>query len=467
MKTSKNFNRILSKILVIAIVIAGITATPMAAEAAKYEYTYSTGIPARTAECVNGVVTYTVGGSSYQLTLQLTAKDTACDQYGTCWILYKNGALYWASYEIEGTELVKHKLKLNGNTVYANKLLFKNGDNKTATHYEYNGVEYQLPTLDELRASIGKATPAPTVEPTQAPTPTPTPTVAPTQAPTPTPTPTVAPTQAPTPTPTPVPTPTPDIQVNSHTDFDINAVIDSYTKGKLTWEEFETILKYWNYTYEKHATTTTDLWTYYFYDDKGNKVAEHTIGTQATDETGKGGGDSNTTVKDEGTANYEENTKTDVDVTGTVDTQTDVHINNKDIVNSKPAKSKKSKKVAHVKTSGAKIQFLDKNNRELYTGYIYNDGTFELYTLKGKNVGSGGYIKKNKLFLAKLKNGKWGIISLKTFKVQKMPGKVKKVQRDKQSFVVNVIMKNGKKKNVRNLKVKKGKYTLNINKVIR
>ena len=92
-KTNKTILTILMAMVVTFIL-------PVAVKAATYSYSISGST--RSISCVNGETTLDVNGKTFTLTKPLVAADVALDSNGTAWILFKNGAVYWWSYELQG-----------------------------------------------------------------------------------------------------------------------------------------------------------------------------------------------------------------------------------------------------------------------------------------------------------------------------------------------------------------------------
>lgn len=418
------------------------------AKAATYNYTF-TSIESRTVELVDGVTTLTVGGNSYQLTLRLTAADAAADQYGTCWMLYKNGAIYFASYEIEGTSLVKHRLyDSTGAAVYATELLFKGTNPIVATHYrDKNGVEKALPTLDELKVMLGITQEPSTEQPTpQEPS---------TEQPT---------TQQPSNQEEETTTSTivTDTTINSESQINFDYYWKQFQEGKITWDQFSTIVGLYNWKTNKEYEETST--TYYVYNPDGTIAYTTTVTTGNKTETGTG--NSNTTNTNTGTSKVETTTTTKGNASGTVKTTTKATSTTKISSSvSKNTATVKTKVVKvgydHVKVSGKKVAWITKKGKTKSICFLRKNGNFKFNVIKGKKIRSVGYIKKNQLLVIRLKNNDWYIIDIKTNKSQKMKGKIIRMCRfDKTNFLKAVVMKNGKKKSVVNLKInkKKAKY---------
>ena len=124
-------------------------AVPITTNAATYNYNISGN--ERTLEIVDGETTLTVDEVKYVLTKRLIAADAALDTDGTAWILFKNGTVYWWSYDLEKAESVVtlHKLYIGTTGITAKKLVFSS-DEKTVIGYEdFSGKTEELPTLSE------------------------------------------------------------------------------------------------------------------------------------------------------------------------------------------------------------------------------------------------------------------------------------------------------------------------------
>lgn len=475
MRRKETNKRLLSIVLAVAILLAGVNISPntKSAKAASYSYTYSSNISERKVDVVDGVTTLTVAGSTYTLTLRLTADDAACDQYGTCWIRYKNGAIYFASYELEGKSMVKHRFYSNGQAVYANKLLFKGSNSYMATHYEYNGVEYELPNVETLRKllNISDSTPTqsptvnpvPTVQPTMIPTVNPIPTVQPTMIPTENPIPTVLPTMIPTKNPVPtvqptaIPTVNPNPTVTNNPSQDVTKIdFDFWWKqflsGTITWEQFSNIVGKYQWTTQQEWEETSV--TYYVYNPDGTIAYTTTITTG----TGKGNGTGSSDQQggSAGTA------KVDVNATGNGGGTATASA----ISGSKSKNSSKCK--AHVKVSGSKIEWITASGKTKTVFFIKKNGKFKHREIKGKNVVASGYIKELNCIFIRLKNGNGYTISLKNHKVKKVKGVCYKAFRKQSGFIKSILIKQKsggyKKVSVKKLKFTKGTYRKTINK---
>lgn len=115
-----------------------------------------------------------------------------------------------------------------------------------------------------------------------------------------------------------------------------------------------------------------------------------------------------------------------------------------------------TKKKAKVKVSKKNITWYDSKGAKVASATL-NKGKLKYGKITATKVSDYGFIQKNKVLIFKMKNGNWYTVNMKNKKVMKMSGKIKKLNRDSQKFVVSVTKKNGKKKNVKNLKVTKGK----------
>ena len=176
------------------------------------------------------------------------------------------------------------------------------------------------------------------VRPVPTATPTPVPTATPTPA-TPTPVPTATPTMA------PLPTRTPDVQINeeikidkdTHTEFDAKFWYNEYDKGKISWEQYCQMAASYGWTIGEETVSKKII------DRKfdANNNCYHEEETVVTYTKKTGNGTVNSTEKDNGKAEYEEETKGEGGVEGTVDTkeheeikrQEDIYVNNPNVVN--------------------------------------------------------------------------------------------------------------------------------------
>ena len=210
--------------------------------------------------------------------------------------------------------------------------------------------------------------------------------------------------------------------------------------------------------------------TNYIYDANGNLIEkvekksgtkEEVINsTETTKDNISGSATTENTGNTTGGAEIKENT------TSTTEKESNTHV---EVTDNRPSNSLPApsvlKKAAKVKISGSKIQWLDKNGKTIYTSFIRPDGTFKLKTLKGKKAVSGGFIEKGRTYILKIKGGTQYAINLKNYKVTKLNKKALKYFRNDRNFITHVVLKSGRKVNISKLKVKKGQYTRNINKV--
>ena len=419
---------------------------------ARYEYTFA-NIPSRILNIVDGKVTLEIDGAVYQLSLKQAVTDATIDQYGTVWMRYKNDALYYASYELEGKNITKHRLTMNNMPAYAESFLFKGPNISLATHYkDNNGAEQELPNIDYLRNLLGMSTPTPSPTATVAPTPSPTVTVTPTS----------------TPNLIIDSTTTETSKTETNTEIDVKFWVNKYEKGEITWEQMSEMVKICSQVAKTEYDEITK--TNYIYDANGNLIekVEKKSGTKEevinSTETTKDNtsGSANEEKKEEtnGGAEIKETT------TSTTEKESNTHI---EVTDNRPSNALPApsvlKKAAKVKISGSKIQWLDKNGKTIYTSFIKPNGNFKLKTLKGKKVVSGGFIEKGRTYILKIKGGTQYAVNLKNYKVTKLDKKALKYFRNDRNFITHVILKNGKKVNISKLKVKKGQYTLLINNV--
>lgn len=457
MRRKETNKRLLSIVLAIAILLAGVNISPNAktAEAASYSYTYSS-ISERKVDVVDGVTTLTVAGDAYILTQRLTADDAACDQYGTCWIRYKNGAIYFASYELEGKSMVKHRFYSNGQAVYANKLLFKGSNSYMATHYEYNGVEYELPNLEALKKllNISDSTPTqspnPTIQPTAVPTSNPNPTVQPTTVSTQNPNPSVQPTTVPTSNPNPTVTNNPSQDDVTKIDFDF--WWKQFLSGTISWEQFSNIVGKYQWTTETEWEETSV--TYYVYNPDGTIAYTTTIKTGSG--KGNGTGSSNQQGGSAGTATVDVNATGNGGGTATVS------------ASAISGNKSKCKSKAHVKVSGAKVEWITASGKTKTVFFAKKNGKFKFKEIKGKNIVASGYISELNCIFIRLKNGHGYTISLKNHKVKRVKGTCYKAFRKRTGFIKAILIKKKsggyKKVSVKKLKLTKGTYKKTINK---
>jgi len=455
---------------------------------ARYEYTYA-NIPQRNVDTVDGETTLEVEGKTYKLSLKRTVADAAADKNGTVFMRYKNNAGYFASYELEGKSITKHKLMIDGKQVYMTEIRFKGDNPLIATHYvNENGKEVELPDLDYLRKQLGLSTPTPSPTATVAPTPSPTATVAPTPsstatvaptpsstatvAPTPSPTATVAPTPSPTATvastPSPTPTPNLNISVDKVTETTTTAEMELWLKAlkekTLTWEEFLVLVGKSTWTAEKQYGETTETWT--IYDENHNPVYSKTVTTGYENSKGE------ETTKQEQTTTGEEKEKEKVEANAGAEAEikkeehekTEINVTNNRPVETIPSNVVESNKgIAHVHKSGAKKQWITKDGATRFTATVKN-GKMKLRTINGKKVKCVDYILKTQTAFITIKGEHHVAINLKNFKMVRVREKVcEKLRNKKTSFLSYVVLKDGEKINVKNLKVKGGQSGRNVN----
>lgn len=149
MKTeAKKISYLLTLVMVLTMFVPTIVA-----KAASYDYTINN--VKRNISVVDGKTTLTVGDNSYELTKKLVAADAALDQYGTAWILFKNGAIYWWNYDLEkdSAMITIHGLKSStGNQVYASNFIFESDDDVTVTGYQTaSGAKFNLLSLEDIK----------------------------------------------------------------------------------------------------------------------------------------------------------------------------------------------------------------------------------------------------------------------------------------------------------------------------
>lgn len=99
--TKRNFKKLMVTLLAVMMFFTSVPSTAMAAT-----YSYTIGGIQRSLDVTNGKTTLDVDGKSYDLTKALVTKDAACAEDGTTWVLYKNGAVYWWNYDLQGNETV-------------------------------------------------------------------------------------------------------------------------------------------------------------------------------------------------------------------------------------------------------------------------------------------------------------------------------------------------------------------------
>lgn len=185
------------------------TSVPSTVMAAPYSYNNEDG--QRNLDIRNGKTLFSVNGKEYELTKALVSKDAGCSKDGTVWIEFKNSAIYWWNYDLQGENITLHKYTAGASLNFEGDYVVSLQDS--------TGEKMELLSLEEQRKLLGIEEPTEPGQPEQPSQPTPAPTqpTEPSQ-PTPAPTqpakpsqPTTAPTQPtkpsqPTTTPTPAPT---------------------------------------------------------------------------------------------------------------------------------------------------------------------------------------------------------------------------------------------------------------------
>lgn len=120
---------------------------PVAVKAATYSYSISGST--RSISCVNGETTLDVNGKTFTLTKPLVAADVALDSNGTAWILFKNGAVYWWSYELQGNSGEVKLMKY-----ISNGLSFVVDSNKFITGIKTSTGTTKILTYEEQKNQI-------------------------------------------------------------------------------------------------------------------------------------------------------------------------------------------------------------------------------------------------------------------------------------------------------------------------
>jgi len=319
----------------------------------------------------------------------------------------------------------------------------------------------RLITRAEIEAFDGDPTPAPTAVPTAAPT------VAPTTAPTTAPT--VAPTTAPTTAPTVAPTRTPDVEIDSHTEFkfDIDFWWQRYLEGTITWEQFTQITG--NANWKVDTVYGEREVTYYFYNPDGTLARTERVLTGTKTEEGTGTVKVEETNAGEAKVEVKEQGNGEIHGTGTVDTQTKIYQNTPIKVqvtgkstSSKTTKAKASyarvvngKRVNLVKIKNGskgiicKVYFNKKKHIAKFDGITYKKVKYVGYTYKSRQI---IMLKTNgKVLIVPRAKGKIG----KTYKAKTLKGKWKKVCTGVTGLALRVSNKRNKVMGVKNAQPKK------------
>jgi hypothetical protein len=211
-----------------------------------------------------------------------------------------------------------------------------------------SSIKSRLITREEFYRVLENGTSEETT-PTAAPTAAPTvaPTAEPTQAPA-----TAAPTKDPVkvePTKDPTPTRKPDIEIDSHSEFkfDIEFWWKRYLEGTITWEQFTQITGNANWKVDTEYGESEI--TYYFYDESGKLIRTEKITTGKKTETGTGTVEAKVENAGKAEVKVEEKGEGEIKGEGTVDTKTDVYVNNPIpiVITNVPAAAEKEEKTTN------------------------------------------------------------------------------------------------------------------------
>lgn len=146
------------------------TSVPSTVIAAPYSYNNEDG--QRNLDIRNGKTLFSVNGKEYELTKALVSKDAGCSKDGTVWIEFKNSAIYWWNYDLQGENITLHKYTAGASLNFEGDYVVSLQDS--------TGEKMELLSLEEQRKLLGIEEPTEPGQPEQPSQPTTTPTPAPT-----------------------------------------------------------------------------------------------------------------------------------------------------------------------------------------------------------------------------------------------------------------------------------------------